>query len=218
LAVLAALEARPKHGGQLVDLSVHEVAAGKDFLVERYDVEGLDLNAWGRSVGVGYPPTGTWECLDGRFEVACHQLHHWEAFLMMLDHPEELSEPSLADPLVRRDLFDGLIPIIADLMATRSRVALFEKGQQVGLPCCPQNSPADFVAGAQPRARGLFVTMDKKGMGPVTLPWGSLKSSPEMMRLRRPAPDLGEHNVEVYTGELGHGPDELMAWEAQGLV
>jgi len=216
LAVLAALEARPTQGGQLVDLSVHEVAAGKDFLLERYDVEAMF--GWGRTVGVGYPPTGTWECADGPFEVACHQLHHWEAFLTMLDHPEQLSEPSLADPLVRRDLFDGLIPVIAELMATRGRRELFEKGQQVGLPCCPQNSPADFVAEAQPRARGLFVTMETRGMGSVTLPWGTSKSVPTMSTLRRRAPGLGEHNGEVYIDELGHSVEELRAWGAQHLV
>ena len=216
LSVLAALEARPMHGGQLIDLSVHEVAAGKDFLVERYDVEAM--LGWGRAAGVGFPPTGTWQCLDGPFEVASHQLHHWDAFLAMLDHPDELSEPSLADPLVRRDLFDGLIAIISGLMATRSREELFEKGQRAGLPCCPQYTPAEFLEDIQPRARGLFATVDKEGLGTVTLPWGSIRSTPAMLALRRPAPGLGEHNTEVFVDELGHGAGELREWESQGLV
>ncbi|HUZ08874.1 MAG TPA: CoA transferase [Acidimicrobiales bacterium] len=216
LAVLAALEARPRHGGQVIDLSVHEVAAGKDFLVERYDVEAMF--GWGRAAGVGFPPTGTWQCLDGPFEVASHQLHHWDAFLTMLDHPEELSEPSLADPLVRRDLFDGLITIIERLMATRSREELFEKGQRAGLPCCPRYTPAEFLHDAQPRARGLFVTTAKEGLGTVTLPWGFMKSTPGMLTLRRPAPGLGEHNTDVFVRELGHGAGELRSWESQGLV
>jgi hypothetical protein len=36
--------------------------------------------------------------------------------------------------------------------------------------------------------------------------------------LRRPAPGLGEHNVEVYVDELGFDPVEVDNWAAIGLV
>jgi CoA:oxalate CoA-transferase len=215
-AVMAALEARSRWGGQTIDLSAHEVAAGKDFLVERYDREAM--TAWGRSRVVGYPPTGTWECVDGPFEVACHQLHHWDAFLAMLDHPDELSEPSLRDPLIRRAVFDGLEKVIAKLMATRSRGELFAKGQTAGLPCCPQYRPAEFVEDVQPRARDIFVPVAEPVLGTVTLPWSSFLSSPRMRSLRRPAPSLGQHNREVYVDQLGYRPDELGVWRDGGLV
>ena len=57
----------------------------------------------------------------------------------MLDHPDELSEPSLADPVLRREIFDGLTELIAGLVKDRSRLDLFEKGQAAGLPCAPVN-------------------------------------------------------------------------------
>ena len=49
----------------------------------------------GRFAGVGVPPTGTWQCADGPIGIAAYQDHHWQAFLTMLDHPDDLSEPSL---------------------------------------------------------------------------------------------------------------------------
>jgi crotonobetainyl-CoA:carnitine CoA-transferase CaiB-like acyl-CoA transferase len=216
VAVLAALEARSRVGGQLIDLSAHEVAAGKDYLVERYDVEAMV--AWGRGPSVGYPPSGTWQCADGPFEVACHQVHHWDAFLAMLDHPDELSDPSLSDPVVRRSVFDGLEEDIAGLMRERSRADLFIKGQAVGLPCCPRYTPLEFVDDAQPRAREVFVPMTSAHLGTVRLPWAAFSSSPPLRSFRRPAPSLGQHNHQVYVDELGFGTDELAMWGKQGLV
>ena len=214
--ILAALRARPAVGGQLLDLSVHEVTAGKDYLIERYDVEGR--GDWGRSVGIGYPPTGTWMCADGPLDVSSHQVRHWEAFLEMLGHPDELSEPALADPLVRRQAFDGLREVIDGIMAPLSRADLFERGQAAGLPCCPLNTPAQFVEDKQARARELFVTTTTDALGTVELPWRSFSSIPPLIEHRRAAPSLGQHNTEVFVDWLGHSPEELEEWKATGLV
>jgi benzylsuccinate CoA-transferase BbsE subunit len=100
ICILAALAVVDTVGPQSIDLSVHEVATGRDFFIEQYDVVGM--STLGRRVTVGYPPTGTYECVDGPFDVAAHQLRHWDAFCEMLGYPEELSDPALADPLVRR--------------------------------------------------------------------------------------------------------------------
>jgi crotonobetainyl-CoA:carnitine CoA-transferase CaiB-like acyl-CoA transferase len=215
LGVVAALFARDRSGGQILDLSVHEVSAAKDFLLERFDVG--KLGEWGRKVGVGIPPNGVWLCVDGPFGIAAHQEHHWESFLAMLDHPDELSEPALADPLVRRQIFDGLQEVIAGLLAGRSRMDLFEKGQASGLPCAPLNTPLEFVGDAQPHARGTFQEVSSAG-GTVTIPWRWTHVSPEMLSLRRSPPGLGEHNESVLVSELGFSLEQLKEWRAAGVV
>jgi benzylsuccinate CoA-transferase BbsE subunit len=216
LGILAALSARPRAGGQLLDLSVHEVGATKDFLLERYDVAALE--EWGRWVGVGIPPTGVWECIDGPLAVAVHQEHHWDAFLAMLDHPEDLADPAYNDPLFRREVFDLMADLIAPLMAARSREALFEKGQRHGLPCAPYNTPAEFAADIQPQERSIFATMQREANHGVTIPWRWCHSPIPLLKLKRPAPTLGEHNEEVYLDALGFDADELRAWAEKGLV
>ena len=55
-------------------------------------------------------------------------------------------------------------------------------------------------------------------IGQRSIPWRWLHSNPELIHLRRPAPTLGEHNVEVYVEELGSRKGELEIWEADGLV
>jgi crotonobetainyl-CoA:carnitine CoA-transferase CaiB-like acyl-CoA transferase len=214
--ILVALSARDRVGGQVLDLSVHEVAAAKDFLLERYDVGRP--GEWGRKVGVGYPPTGVWECADGPLAVATHQRHHWQAFLAMLDNPAELSDPSYADPLFRREVFDLLQEIIAPLMARSGRLELFEKGQASGLPCAPYNTPGAFAVDVQPNAREIFVSTGAEGAVSTTIPWRWFRSSPPLLEFRRPAPALGEHNREVYIDELGFTAAQLQEWAEAGIV
>ncbi len=216
LGIIAALAVRDRVGGQLLDLSVHEVGATKDFLLERYDVAALE--EWGRSVGVGIPPTGVWECADGPFAVASHQEHHWQAFLAMLDHPQELSDPAYSDPLFRRAVFDLMGDLIAPLMACRSRSELFNKGQEAGLPCAPYNTPADFVDDTQPNERGTFRADGREGEPPMRIPWRWCQSSRPLLALTRPAPRLGEHNIEVYVEGLGFDREDLGRWREVGLV
>jgi crotonobetainyl-CoA:carnitine CoA-transferase CaiB-like acyl-CoA transferase len=197
-------------------LSVHEVAAAKDFLLERYDVGRP--GEWGRKIGVGYPPTGVWECADGPLAVAAHQRHHWQSFLAMLDNPAELSDPAYEDPLFRRDVFDLLEQLINPLMARADRLELFARGQAHGLPCAPYNTPGDFVADMQPRSREIFVTAAGTEGRAITIPWRWCWSSSPLLELRRPAPRLGQHNHEVYIEELGFTPAELRGWAEAGIV
>jgi formyl-CoA transferase len=214
---VSALFGRPLTGGQFLDLSVHEVQASKDFMLERYDVS--HPGEWGgRFAGVGIPPSGTWQCADGPLGIAAHQQHHWQTFLTMMDHPDELSETSLNDPLVRRLIFDGLELVISNLVAGRSRLDLFDRGQAAGLPCAPVNSPADFVEDPQPVARGLFRSTSAEGRPTVTIPWRWCTASPDLIHLRRAAPGLGEHNAAVYLDELRYAKAQLEKWQADGLV
>jgi crotonobetainyl-CoA:carnitine CoA-transferase CaiB-like acyl-CoA transferase len=216
LGIVAALGGPDRPGRQLLDLSVHEVAAAKDFLTERFDVGSI--GEFGRSIGIGIPPTGCWNCSDGPLGISAHQKRHWEAFLTMLDHPDVLSEPSLADTMMRRQIFDGLGETIAGLMATRSRMELFEKGQAAGLPCAPFNKPGEFVEDIQTRARHVFASPEDGEGVAVAIPWRWFHSTPTMIRLARPAPHLGQHNEEIYSKDLGISGAELDQWKASGLV
>ncbi len=207
VCVLAALQNRDAVGGQTIDISAHEVAAARDFAFDRYDVMGM---AQDRAATIGYPPTGTWQCKDGPFDVAAHQTRHWGAFLRMLDDPPELSDPSLEDVLVRREIFDGLAETISELLASRSRGELVERGQAVGLPCSILNTPAEFVDDEQLAARNYFVTLRGSDGGDVRMPGAPFKSEPELFSVARGAPCLGEHNADT-TALTNSGPKPARA-------
>jgi crotonobetainyl-CoA:carnitine CoA-transferase CaiB-like acyl-CoA transferase len=176
LAVLAALHGLPRFGGRVVDISVQEVACIRDFVVERYSATGMDPA--GRQVPLGIPPNGTFQCTDGPLNIAAHQPRHWEAFLKMLGCPDELSEPSLADPMIRRAIFDGVIEVIQRLVVHRSRQELVERGQRAGLPCSLQHTPTELVGDPQLVARGSFVKTPTAAGESVSMPGPGFRSDP----------------------------------------
>ena len=154
IAILAALRVREQVGGQFIDISAQEVEQYQEVLWEAYHFQGL--RPGGRTIPIGVPPTGVWECRDGLFDVAAHQVQHWEAFLELLDHPPELAEPALADMATRQLIFDGVAEIIESLLAPLSRYEFFERGQRIGLPVGLLNTPAQFVADEQLAAPRLL--------------------------------------------------------------
>jgi crotonobetainyl-CoA:carnitine CoA-transferase CaiB-like acyl-CoA transferase len=214
ITIVAALHERAA-GQRLIDVSVHEVATRKDFHFERFDAEGGE--AAGRGTSIGIPPSGAWMCADGLFDIASHQAHHWQAFLATLGHPDALSEPALADVSVRRSIFDGLATEIADLLAPLSRADLFARGQKEGLPCSPVNTPEQFVADSQVIARRL-VGSPAGSDGAVAIPWRWQLAEPPLISLRGSAPHLGEHNREIYLGELELNESALADLQEAGLV
>ena len=213
-AVLAALHARGAVGGQLVDVSVHETIASHDQQVDLFDI---DATVWHRTRLVGIPPTGVWQCRDGPFNISCHQVHHWGAFLDMLGRPAELVDPLFEAPVMRQQLFDLLGELITPLLAERSRADLFERGQAVGLPCAIVYSPAEFLQDPQMVAREFSQSVTW-GEREVALPASAFGAHSSVARARRAVPTLGAANRDVYVGELGFPPATLRDWEERGLV
>jgi benzylsuccinate CoA-transferase BbsE subunit len=209
LAVLAALRARDTWGGQLIDLSVHDYLSSQDDLVQRYSVGGVILTRGGSG---GYPPTGVWDCLDGKVEFQVHTERHWSGFVDMLDHPAELSDPDLAGRLARTREADALTGAIDALLRTRSRYELVELGQARGVPCGLVNTPDQFESDPQMVDRGFFVDRADRRLGSIRVPGTPFRSSLPLTAFRRPAPDLGEHDEEVFVGELGQGHEQRAVW------
>ena len=186
VCVVAALLARHDVGGQLVDLSVHDVLCSKDFFVESYAVGGMPPAP--REIRIGYPPTGTWQCADGAVDVAAHQIAHWEAFLETLGHPEQLAAPALRDAMVRREIFDGLVEVIDELLAGECREDVVTRGQAAGLPCAAVNTPAQFADDVQLAARNFLVTIEDPVLGRVRMPGRALVTEPMLLRAGDPPP------------------------------
>ncbi len=191
VCVLAALRARDAVGPQTIDLSVHEVATYRDSYIEYYDINGMPpavrAGAAVRSVGVGVPPSGRYDCADGQFEVAAYQAWHWQAFLDMVGHPSELADPALDEALVRRERFAELRATIQDLLRPFSREDLFERGQAAGLPCSLLNRATDFVADVQLRERGVIVRA-ATSFGEILMPGPGVRTVPDLACPRSAAP------------------------------
>jgi crotonobetainyl-CoA:carnitine CoA-transferase CaiB-like acyl-CoA transferase len=64
----------------------------------------------------------------------------------------------------------------------------------------------------------MLVELDHPVYGPLTTTGTPLKLSETPGRVRWLAPMPGEHNEEVFGRLLGHTPEELARWRAEGVI
>jgi crotonobetainyl-CoA:carnitine CoA-transferase CaiB-like acyl-CoA transferase len=200
VAVLTALRERPRAGGQLIDISAHEVLTQSCFDIYSYTNSALIGRRRPRSIQ--YSGGGSWPCRDGVIEFTASTDKHWFALMELLGHPAELSDPSWAHPVVRHPYEDKIIEVMRPLIAAMSREDFFERGQQLGLPCTVINTVGDFVDDQQPRSRGFFVRGAVAGAGETDLPGEPFRCTERVLdQYRRPAPRLGSSSLAEIAGE-----------------
>jgi crotonobetainyl-CoA:carnitine CoA-transferase CaiB-like acyl-CoA transferase len=194
IAVLTALRARPEAGGQLIDMSAHEVMTSSCFDIYSY-TNGARIGHR-RPPAAQYSGGGTWQCRDGVVEFVASTDKHWFALMELLGHPAELSDPSWGHPGKRHPHEEKIMEVMRPLVAAMSREDFVVRGQQLGLPCTVVNTVGDFVDDTQPRSRGFFVRKELAGLGEFDLPGEPFRCTERVLdQYRRPAPRLGESDA-----------------------
>jgi crotonobetainyl-CoA:carnitine CoA-transferase CaiB-like acyl-CoA transferase len=108
--------------------------------------------------------------------------------------------------------------VISDFCLRHTKEELYEEGQKRRIAVTPINTVAEFMNSEQVKARETFLDMDHPVIGRYAHfgPVPRLSESPG--QVTRSAPLLGEHNQEIYCGELGLSHDDLAALRASGVI
>jgi len=88
---------------------------------------------------------------------------------------------------------------------------------RAGVPCGPVNSVAQVFADPQILSQDMVMDVDHPGHGVVRMLGFPIKFSDLPCRVRRPAPGLGEHSMEVLT-ELGYAAADLVILQRDGVI
>jgi len=81
------------------------------------------------------------------------------------------------------------------------------------------DTPRDLLDHPQLRARGFFVSLEHPELhDTLRYPGAPYRLSETPWQLRRRAPLIGEHNMEIYGGELGVSQAELAVYLAAGVI
>ena len=219
---LIALQHRDLAGeGQHVDVSMQQcMSLGHEWTVMMYDLMGEIRPRFGLNYIGGlrrcYP------CKDG-FVLCVVTPLRWDPFVDWLQS-EGLASPGLEQlvPKTNEDLIQRRDPIEGALEAMvrdRTMQEVFGEARKRGLWFTPINTPAEVLEDPQLQARGFFVEpQDGHLDGPLPYPGAPYKLSKTPWRMTHSAPWPGEHNAEVYKGELGLTEEQLSTLAYQGVI
>ena len=211
LAALAALHHRENTGeGQFVDLSAVETMTSLvgDSLFA-YAVTGQVPESDG-NFHPEMAPHGAYPCQGaGWISIAVADDAEWQALCSVLAAEAMAADArfaTLADRLANRHALDAAL---AESTFGEDPAALADRLRQAGVPAFKSMSSIDLCSDDYLWNRQGFRMVDHPHNGPRPIIGPSWRMSPDMAKVERGAPMLGEHNDYVYREILGLPQERL---------
>ena len=193
-ALMALWERRASGRGQLVETSVQEVLANLYFLIVNYGLwSDIPYRMGARNF---MPPNGYYPCRDGHVFIATLMSGLWEKLAGAVGDPR-LADEALRNPDYRNEHPDLVDPILEEFASGFDRWAFTSLLQRHGVPAAPWCSVADVADNEHLRAREFFVDFEQPPVGRLRSAGPMFLAPAAPLRIRRPAPRVGEHQDEV---------------------
>lgn len=215
-AMLALWQRETRGIGAYVDASIQASMALHEHVAFNYSAEGRVMKRAG-SQHQHNAPANLFQCKNGWIALFVTQ-NHWPILLKVWEgHAPELDDPKWVNSNLRRAHADYINAEVTSFTSRFLKEDLAELMQKNGIPGLPVNSPLDFMQDPHIQARGFFGTVTHPVLGAF-----QQAGSPFMVDGERsgpsPAPLLGEHNDEVFCGELGLERGKLEELAASGVI
>ncbi|MBI4468689.1 MAG: CoA transferase [Acidobacteria bacterium] len=222
LGLLMAVYHRDVHKtkeGQVVDVAIYEAVFNMmESLVPEYDLFGLVRERQGCTL-TGIVPTNTYPCQDGKYIIIGGNGDSIFKRLMVAAGRADMAEdPRYAHNNDRVEHEREIDQAISEWTETRAYSEILEALEKAGVPAGPIYSIADIMKDPHYQERGMFETAELPDGTRVKLPTFAPKLTETPGRTEWIGPRLGEHNEEVYCGQLGMSTAQLEELKAAGVI
>jgi crotonobetainyl-CoA:carnitine CoA-transferase CaiB-like acyl-CoA transferase len=214
-AAVAARQADITEVPQHVDISAQEcMASALELYLPWWAYLKRDISKRGGNVlssMVGVFPTA-----DGH--IGLHIMpRNWPWFARAMGREELIDDPRFRDKYTRLKHNDELMAIVSAWAAGQKAKEVYRQAGAARVPIAFVHSLGDLLESEQLKAREYFQEVEHPVAGRLTYPGPPFRMSEVQWKAGR-APLLGEHNREVYCGELGLSGGELARLRAAGVV
>jgi CoA:oxalate CoA-transferase len=215
--ILAALMARQKTGkGQEIQTSlVDGMISVLSFQADRYFGKGEIVQRGGNDHPVA-SPYGTFQALDGYINLAPAGDPMWERLAVALGLKDLIDDPRFRTNDLRRANRKELSEIINGITSQKPMAEWIDYLNKEGVPCGPIYNLAQTFADPQVKHQEMVLELEQP-TGKVKTLGFPVKMSDTPARIRRPAPQLGQHNEEILTG-LGFSPEKIRELKEKGVI
>jgi crotonobetainyl-CoA:carnitine CoA-transferase CaiB-like acyl-CoA transferase len=114
---------------------------------------------------------------------------------------------------------DRIAEYFTRFFKTKTKHELFDEAVKRGILIQPVYTAKDILEHPQLNARGYWQGIEHPELGQsLTYPGAFIKASETTCEIRRRAPLIGEHNIEIYRDELGLSEEQLTVFKQAGVI
>jgi crotonobetainyl-CoA:carnitine CoA-transferase CaiB-like acyl-CoA transferase len=217
-AILAALYARERSGvGQAVEVPMFETLASFVMVEHLYGesfVPPIDTAGYKRILNAQRRPYAT---KDGFLAILPYTDGHWREFCELIGRKDLLEDKRFTTIAERLANVEAYYALLADIAATRTNAEWNELLGSSNVPHGPVNSLETLLTDPQLLATGFWKIVEHPTEGTLRMPDVPSRFTRTPPEIRRMAPRLGEHSVEVLQ-EAGLSAAEIGAMLASGAT
>ncbi len=218
LGIVAGLlrEGRTGEGGSASVSLTGGLISFLGFMATDYFATGRLPKRTGNDHPIG-SPYGLFRTADGEIGIAPAGDAMYQRLLRALDAEALRERPEFATNVLRAE---NRAAINAEIEARTTRETSehwIRVLNEAGVPCSLVMHLDQVFADPQVIDQQSMVTVEHPGHGPVSMLGSALHVDGAPLPVRRPAPELGEHNEEVL-GELGFSAPEIAQLRERGVV
>jgi formyl-CoA transferase len=219
VAILAAITHRERTGrGQYIDAALLDtIVAFNANQITSYFASGKIPQRYGNA-HAQVVPYEVFPTADGHIILAVGNDSQFASFCQAAGCAELAEEARFKTNSARIVHRGELIPLIAEIMRTRSKGEWIEALEAANVPCGPINNMKEVFEDPQVRHRQLRVDMPHPSGGTASVVRSPLRLSETPVEYRLAPPMLGQHNEEILKGLLGRSDADLKQLKAAGIV
>jgi formyl-CoA transferase len=219
IAVMAALTHRDRTGeGQYIDMALLDVqVAMLANMGSNYLASGKAPVRWGNA-HPNIVPYQTFPTSDGHIIVAVGNDGQYGKFVEAGGRPELATDARFATNPLRVRNRETLVPILAEMVKSKSKQEWISELEAAGVPCGPINNLEEVFGNPQVKARELQVDLSHPSGGTARMVRSPMNLSVTPARCDLPPPTLGQHTDQVLRDLLGHSDGEIAALRDKGVV
>jgi len=233
MGALMALIHRANTGeGQQVDVSIQEaVVHCTEHITSAWDLRKMVRKRNPEKVGANAPArlTRLWRCKDGYVS-----WFYWGGVMSVRTNVplvKWMESEGMADDYIlnydwekfgndtTQEEVDRIEATTSRFFLSHTKAELFEGAVRTNTQVYPVNTPADMLVDKQLSSRHFWVEVEHPELGTkLTYPGAFAASNEAPPRITRRAPLIGEHNEDIYEGELGMSRGELVRLKQAGVI
>ncbi len=220
LGAMMALHHRERTGeGQIVDSALYEAVLNMmESLITEYDKADYIRERHG-SILPNVAPSNVYPTKDGGFIlIAANQDTVFGRLAECMGQPELAQDERYSTHSARGANLKELDELVADWTRTKDSAEIEQLMDEYGIPSGKIYRAPDMLEDAHFRAREAIISTMHPKFGELRMQNVAPKLSSTPGSVRSPAPELGEHNEDIYRNLLGFDDARMAALTEAGII